>query len=104
MANVFGMDMAEMHTLGVKVSELAQQFGGAKKQLDEIVAGLVQSAYTSDDAKAIATAIKSYDPLLRAIQDKLDAFGQFGVASSNRTADTNQAIKDGIANNLNNAG
>lgn len=102
MANIFGVDMAEMHRLGVKISELAEQFGGAKKELDEIVRNLVTSGYTSDDAKAIAGAIKSYDPLLQKIQEKLDSFGRYGVTGSNMTAQTNEAIKEGIANNLNN--
>ena len=104
MGNVFGMDMGEMHRLGIKMSELATQFGTAKNELDEIVKGLVTSSYTSDDAKAIATAIKSYEPLLNAIQMKLDAFGQFGVGSSNATQNTNEAIISGIANNLKNDG
>ena len=102
MNNIFGMDMAEMHRLGIKMNELASSFGTAKRRLDEIVAGLVTSSYTSSDAKAIASAIKSYEPLLTAIQRKLDEYGNFGTSSSNITQATNDTITSEIAKKLNN--
>ncbi len=100
---IFGMDMESMTRLGSRITGLAEQFGTAKKKLDEIVQGLVTSDYTSDDAKALADAIKSYEPLLIAIQNKLNDYGNFATGSSNLTAATNEEIKSSIADNLRNS-
>ena len=97
---VFGMNMEEMTRLGTKMTDLSDQFGAAKNKLNRIVQGLVDSDYTSDDAKALANAIKSYEPLLIAIQNKLGDYGNFATGSSNLTSATNEEIKSNIANNL----
>lgn len=96
----FGMNMDEVYSLGGKINELAGQFGDSKTKLNEIVTGITQSDYTSDDAVAIAEKIRSYNPLLNEIQARLEAFGNFGTQASNITSQVNEEIKDKIANNI----
>ena len=96
----FGMNMDEVHSLGGKISDLAGQFGKSKSKLNEIVTGITQSDFTSDDAVAIAEKIKSYNPLLNEIQARLESFGEFGAQASNITSQVNEEIKDKIASNI----
>jgi hypothetical protein len=92
--------MDEVHALGGKISDLAGQFGESKTKLNEIVTGITQSDFTSDDAVAIAEKIRSYNPLLNEIQDRLDAFGNYGSQASNIVSQVNEEIKDKIASNI----
>ena len=96
----FGMNMDEVYSLGNKITNLAGEFDASKKNLNEIVDSITQSAFTSDDAVAIAEKIKSYNPLLNEIQARLEAFGNFGTQASNITSQVNEEIKDKIANNI----
>ena len=88
----FSMDMNAVHNAGGNVQNLADDFGTNKARLDNIVKGIVSSAFTSADAQAIARNIESYDGMLREIQAKLQGFGNYGTASSNTVSDMQDQI------------
>lgn len=96
----FGMNMDEVYSLGNKINGLAEEFGASKNKLNEIVNGITSSAFTSDDAKAIADKIRSYNPLLNEIQASLESFGNYGQNASNIVSQVNEEIKDKIAKNI----
>ena len=93
----FGIDMNEVHALGGKVMDLAAEFNECKESINSIVEGITTSDYTSDDAVAIANAIKSYYPLLNEIRDRMNGFGEYGQAASNIVNQVNEEIKDKVA-------
>ena len=93
----FGMNMGDVHALGGKVKELANQFEDSKQSINEIVEGITNSSYTSDDAVAIANAIKSYYPLLNEIRDRMNGFGEYGQNASNIVSQVNEEIKEKVA-------
>ncbi len=96
----FGMNMDEVYSLGNKINGLAEEFGDCKNSLFETVKNITSSAFTSDDAKAIADKIESYKPLLNEIQSRLESFGNYGTQASNIVSQVNSEIKDKIANNI----
>lgn len=98
MSDVFNMLTDETHTDGVKGRNLAEEFGVNRRKVNEIVERITASEYTSDDAIAIASEIRSFDPLLNEIQDRLENFGNIGVYASRETVGLNEQIKESVNN------
>ena len=96
----FGMNTSDVHTFGVNINKLAEEFGQNHNKIKQIVEGIVGSDFTSDDAVAIAEKIKGYDPLLNQIRNKIESHGTFGINASRATVNVNEEIKSQIAKNL----
>ena len=93
---IFGMDTGLVRTEGGNVVNESEAFGRSKKKIDEIVERIIASDFTSDDAQAIANEIRSHEPMLREIQAKLEAHGNFGIYAAKQTVLTNEYIKDSV--------
>lgn len=93
---IFGMDTGMVRTEGGNITNEAEGFGRSKKRIDEIVDRILASDFTSDDAQAIANEIRSHEPMLREIQARLEAHGNFGIHASKQTVLTNEEIKNSV--------
>ena len=97
---VFKMQTGEVHQLGGNVNDLASEFGENVTGIQNTVDELVGQDWTTQDAQDVGQAIHSYDELLRKIQAKLDAHGDYGRSSSQRTDELNREISSRIAKNI----
>ena len=82
----FTMYTDTVSQLGGHVSNNAEDFGVARKKIDEIVERVYASELKQKLGEETYNTIKSYDALLNKIQAKLDAYGQNAVTSANDTA------------------
>ena len=94
----FRMETGAVHAEGGKISNLSEDYGVTRRKIDEIVERILASEYTSNDAKAIATEIKSNDPMLNQIQQKLERHGNFGMTASKQTIRTQEDIISNVNN------
>ena len=101
MGRVFGMTTGVVHGEGVKVSDYAQDFGASRAKVREIVKEILASDYASDEARAIAREVMAGDAALGAVQEKLDAHGEFGKFASNRTEAAQSEVLRSINTNRN---
>ena len=94
----FRMNTGTVHTEGGKISNLSDDFGVSRRKIDEIVERILASDYTSNDAKSIATEIKSHNPMLNQIQQRLERHGNFGMVASKQTIRTQEDIISSVNN------
>ena len=90
--SIFRMETAKVHSEGVRLKGLADDFGTSRNKIKEIVDRMLASDYTSDDAKAIAEEIRRHDPMLMLIQNKIEGHGNFGIKASNQTMGVQEDI------------
>ncbi len=90
--SIFRMDAARVHSEGMRLKSLADDFGTSRNKIREIIDRMIASDYTSDDAKALAEEIKRHDPMLTLIQRKIEEHGNFGVNASRQTMGVQEDI------------
>ncbi len=95
----YRMQTEEVHTGGQNIQKQAEEFGYARKRVDNLVERLT-TAYPSSDGIEIANKIRSYDPTLNKMQEKLQRNGEFGVEASRMTVATNEEIRSNVAKNI----
>ena len=82
---------------GNRLNELASSFGANRRKIEQIVQRIEASEYVSKDANAIANEIRSYNPMLTQIEQRLDAHGNFAKMAVRRT----EATQDDIISSIN---
>ena len=95
----FGMQTGDVHTSGLNVQKQSDEFGYARKKIDETIEFLT-TAYPSPDGLQIAEGVRQYNPMLNAMQQKLLAHGDYGVLASKKTVDVSDDITSKIAKSL----
>lgn len=89
----FGIDLEEVNNEGERIKKLAEEFYANRKKIDEIIQKIESSGYKSEEATAIATKIRSYNPLLEKIQNKINNHGEYAKMVVKRTMATQDSIK-----------
>ena len=93
----FGIDLEEVNNEGERIKKLGEEFYTNRKKIDEIIQKI---GYKSEEATAIATKIRSYNPLLEKIQNKINNHGEYAKMVVKRTMATQDSIKSRLNKNM----
>ena len=96
----FRVNPEALNREGNRINELATNFGANRRRINEIIQRIEASQYVSADAKAIADEIRSYNPMLEKIEQKLDEHGNFAKMAVRRTEATQNDIISSINRNV----
>ena len=88
----FKMRTDVVHSKGVNINGQADEFEYNLRRIEEIVNGIVNSAFTSPEAKDIAAEVNRHEPALKSMLQTLRRYGEFAVYASNLTEQTSDDI------------
>ena len=97
----FRVNPEALNREGNRINELAENFWVNRRKINEIIQRIEASQYISADAKAIANEIRSYNPTLEKIEQKLNEHGNFAKMAVRRTEATQSDIISSINGNIN---
>ena len=90
----FYMDMDSLYQGGVKLNEQAANFRENIDKVSKITDDLVNNAFTSADAVALAQNLRDFRPMLERMAQIVNELGNNCIQSSNKTQQKQDELVD----------